>query len=122
MLPNWFIIFLLTVSVRMREHRMGKEGRACYPVDLGMTQAILDDACSTFQGRLQQTLPAPICYLYIVLSNNVQMSWSTERQTQQDVAVQYNTAQHREATLRMGPCILGVFILPWIIGTTASSS
>lgn len=91
-------------------------------MDLGATQAILDDACSTFQGRLEEMLPAPICYLYIVLSNNVQMSWSTKRQTRQDVPVLYNTAQHREATLRMGPCILGVFILDWIIGTTASSS
>lgn len=54
-------------------------------MDLGATQAILDNACSTFQGRLQEMLPAPICYLYIVLSNNVQMSWSTTRQTLQDV-------------------------------------
>lgn len=88
MLPKWIIILLLTVSVRMREHGTGKKGRACYPVDVGATQAILDNACSTFQGRLQEMLPAPICYLYIVLSNNVQMSWSTTRQTLQDVAEQ----------------------------------
>lgn len=39
-----------------------------------------------------------------------------------DTARCSSAAQHREATLRMGPCILGVFILHWIIGTTASSS
>lgn len=56
-------------------------------------------------------LPAPIHYLHIVISNNVQMSWSTKYQTRQDATVQRDTAQQREVTLRMGPRIPGMFRL-----------
>lgn len=81
---------------------MGKYRRACLPwtgdiraVDLGTTKQYINDTRFTFKVRRQAMLPAPICYLYIVLSNNVQMSWSTKYQTRQDVTVQYYTAQRR---------------------------
>lgn len=40
-------------------------------------------------------LPAPICYLYIMLSNNVQMSWSTKYQPRK--MLQCSTTQHNKA-------------------------
>jgi len=62
---------------------------------LGATKQYVNDPSSPSKASRQAMLPAPICYLYIVLSNNVQMSWRTKYQTRQDVTVRHYTAQQR---------------------------